>query len=261
MHKLLKKVETALDNKWVMGGITVLLFAHMIATPWMPTTYLAGFSSLAARIVISVLVLCLVCVHPYYGILLTSILVVALNEYTNRSAAFQNTAEEIVAVPTMGELDAIYHAPLHNPKQYDQNFPLAAAPQNISADSDTVLVPEFNDVRKLINQHSMQTTSVVGGLHGIFNQSEEQKMDAMIRTHLASSTLTQNVEHSYVGSVSYLTEQNLADAQTNLVGGVDMNSVVSNFPEIGNKQMLDLQGLSTHFPGGVDPSATNACKF
>ena len=261
MHKLLKQVESTLDNKWVMGIITVLLFAHMIATPWMPTQYLAGFSSLAARIVISVLVLCLVCVHPYYGILLTSVLVVALNEYTNRSAAFQNTSQVIPTVPTMGELDTIYHAPLHNPKQYDQNFPLVAAPQNISSDSDTVLVPDSNDVRKLINQHSMQTTSVTGGLHGIFNQSEEQKMDAMMRTHPASSTLTQNVEHSYVGSVPYLTEQNLADAQTNLVGGVDTNAVISNFPEIGNKQMLDSQGLSTHYPRGVDPSATNASQF
>ena len=213
MHKVVKQLESILDNKWVMGVLTVALFAHMIATPWMPLSYLAGFSSLAARIVISVLVLCLVCIHPYYGILLTSVLVVALNEYTNRTAAFQNVSRESSPATAMGELDKIYNAPLHNPKDYDTNFAQNAAPNNISGDADTVLAAESPDIRLLINQHNMQTTSVVGGLHGIFNQTEEQKVDAMMRTHPASSTLTQNVEHSYVGDTPYLTEQNLTDAQ------------------------------------------------
>ena len=112
----------------------------------------------------------------------------------------------------------------------------------------TVLGAVEQNIDMLVNQHSMQTTSVVGGLHGIFNQTEEQKVDAMMRTHPASSTLTQNVEHSYVGDTPYLTEQNLADAQSNLVGGV----ASSNFPELGNKELLDAQGLSSHFPKGFD---------
>ena len=141
MHKVIKKMEEVLDNKWVMGIITVALFAHMLATPWMPTVYLAGFSSLAARIVISILVLCLVCVHPYYGILLTSVLVVALNEYTNRAAGFQNVSQPLPSNSGMSELEGIYMAPLHTPSQYDKNFPLVAQPQNISADADTANLP------------------------------------------------------------------------------------------------------------------------
>ena len=188
-------------------------------------------------------------------------MVVALNEYTNRTAAFQNVSKESSPTTAMGELDKIYHAPLHNPQQYDKNFEIVAAKDNISADADTVLVPEPKDIRLLINQHNMQTTSVVGGLHGIFNQTEEQKLDAMMRTHPASSTLTENMQHSYVGDTEYLTLKNLQDAQSNIVGGVDPDATNSNFPEMGNKELLDTQGLSSHFPRGLDSSASIGSKF
>ena len=260
MHKFIKKLEEVLDNKWVMGIITVALFAHMLATPWMPTVYLAGFSSLAARIVISILVLCLVCVHPYYGILLTSVLVVALNEYNNRSAAFQNVSQTLPVSVDMSELDQIYMAPLHTPSQYDKNFKLVAESENISANADTVLAKEPTDVRLLINQHNMQNTSLTGGLHGMFNLSEDQKISAMMKTHPASNTLTQNVEHSYIGSTPYLTDKNLMDAQNNMVEGIDMNALVSNFPEAG-KDILDAQALNVHFPRGADPAEGPSSKF
>jgi hypothetical protein len=261
MHKIVKQLEQFLDNKWVMGVLTVALFAHMIATPWMPLSYLAGFSSLAARIVISVLVLLLVCVHPYYGILLTSVLVVALNEYTNRSATFQNVLPGSPLNANISELDRIYNAPLHEMKMYDKNFQLQNAPENISQGAETILGQVEQDVNMLVNQHSMQTTSVVGGLHGIFNQTEEQKVDYMIKTHPASNTLTDNVRQNFVGTVPYITDQDLIDAQSNIVCGVDPDAPTSNFPELGNKELLDAQGLSAHFPKGNDQAATPGSKF
>lgn len=266
-NKNLNKLHNLLDNKWVLGIITIVLFGHMIATPWMPLNYLSGFNSLAARIVISVMVLVLACIHPYYAILLTSVLVIALNEYNNRSSAFQNVMNGMNGMNNNmnnsndSELDKIYKAPLHNPKEYDENFPLVNAPDNISEEADTVIKPESRDVRLLINQHNSQTTDVTGGLHGIFNQSEDVKISNMMKMHPSSSTLTDNVAYSYMGETPYLTDDNLNDAQNNLVGGVDANKPLSNFPEIGNKDILDSQGLNNHFPLGMDPSSTQASRW
>jgi hypothetical protein len=262
-NKQLNNFHNFLDNKWVLVVLTVLLFGHMIATPWMPLSYLAGFNSLAARIVISILVLVLACVHPYYAILLTSVLVIALNEYNNRRASFENVMNGSMSSNNssgMSELEKIYMEPVHN-KEYTPNFPVVDAPNNISAEADTVIKPESKDIRMLINQHSSQTTDVTGGLHGIFNQTEDAKISNMMKMHPSSSTLTANVKYSYMGDTPYLTEENLNAAQTNLVGGVDANKPLSNFPEVGNRDILDSQGLNSHFPLGVDPSSTNSSKF
>lgn len=248
----LQKLLYLLDNKWILGFITIILFAHMIVTPWLPLSHLKIHTYLITRIIISIIVLLLVCVHPYYAILLISVQVIALNEYTKRSNTqnFKNINNET-------ELNSIYSYPLHDTFQYKNNE--LPNMENISADADKILELENNDIHLLINQHNMQTTNITGGLHGIFNMDniEENK----INNHPSSNTITQNIHQNYIGIDEYLTDKNLYDAQMNIIEGIDSSITNSNFPELGNKDLLQKKELQKNFPYGTDSSITIGSKY
>lgn len=267
LNKIHKSISNFFLNSKVQLSITFLILLNIVLIRWMPVKYIHIMSTIWMRIIFAILVAYLVCIHPFYGVALTTLLIVILNQNNNNISGFSigkninfddvlNTAEGNYGNSNQKNINQIYHEPIFNPNTYHQSFKLINSPDNISKNSieiknkmnniidnteDGELVIKEQPTKQLYNQHYNQTTNLqgLGGLHDIFIQPQ----------HPANNTLTQNIYQKQNGTIPYLNLQNLHDAQNNQVGEID---IISSFPEIGNKLMLDAQGLEPHFPLGRD---------
>jgi hypothetical protein len=224
-------IVSFMSSKMVFLVMLILMFVHMIVTKWLPTAYLHIYTLLYVRLILAIVVVYLVYIIPYYGILITSVLIVILNEYYSRKSDNMADADD-APVPTGGKG--------HTRSKYS-NYSYAEGPyyqspphgHDINARVNTPLATEPDNVNMLINQHNLQVTDVMGGLHGIFVQdsmnptylSEDNDVDV---AHPANATLTQNLEGAYQGAIPYVSEYDLWNIQNNTVPPLHSGTSVSS---------------------------------
>lgn len=201
--KLHNSISSFFNDTTVFVIVLLFILVVVILSKYISNNTLSILISLPSRIIIAILVAYMACINPYYSILLTTLLVVLLTEKNNRNNKNNLLNSSAKMKESMSELDEIYNNPIHLGVDYDKNFALINAPDNISQDSDTILISPLSE-KDLINQHYSQKTSLKGLGDGTANSlkelfvvdNEEQSKMVMVdgmEAHPVNNTLTKNV--------------------------------------------------------------------
>lgn len=204
LMKLHKTVSSQLKNESVLNTLRALLVVKALSVRYLPTELLSVYQTLAARVVVALLVVYLVSIDPILAVLVTVVFVLCLREANNRSAsALEATAQadvkDNVDSEDVSELAPVVVADATN------EVPPMVEPETVEDGDAPVVEPEV----------------VLADL-------------PLEGEHPVDKTLTENIS---LGSPEF---RQLDAVQSNNVTGTDPDEPVKSFKETLDAQGLSL---------------------
>lgn len=220
LNKLDKNIMALLQNNVVRLLLLLLAISYLFMIKKIPSRVLNMYNNLYVRVLIALIIAYMACFEPFYSVVVASLFILSLQELHNRRVNNENRMS----------------------LQVNMNKIMNKRNSNNNADLDHVLGD--NKIAKM-NKNVFLEEQVLNKNTDVKIKNIKEDRDISV-SDPAYSTLTNNV--------SYITNKNLIDAQSNMICGSDPDAPVEVFPKI-----LNAQGLNE--PSGFNAKASRASKF
>jgi hypothetical protein len=229
LNKLDKNIMSLLENNIVRFVLLVGGTSYLIMIKSIPSNVLTMYNNLYIRIIIALVVAYLACFEPFYSVIIASLFILSLQELHNRRV---NTENRVMLETSFRKRKAELEHVLGNNEVDKLNKNYFLEEEVLKDNSDVKIKNIKEDIELSIKKEELPI----------------KKGKKLLIKDPAFGTLTNNVD------ASYITNNDLINAQSNLVCGSDPDAPVEVFPKI-----LNAQGLTN--PSGYNPNASKSSKF
>ena len=228
---------------------TVLIFITLliIFIEKIDTSVLEVFDLCIFKIVYSLLIAYTACFDPIYAIILTTFLIMAIQELHNRKTKLAISTHKLAEKKTTNS-----NPNTNTNSNMKQTFiPSKLNDNNNTQTSQSVVYESMPDKDILINNKSVYDFINKGSLQKTPDSNDTLEAEYDYYEDPAFKTITNNLqEKNMIGKNEFfVTDDDLVNAQINTQPGVDQNTSMKAF----TRNILNIQGL----PNGFDPKQNN----
>ena len=224
-----------LENPIIKYGFLIIVVIKIMAIDYIPTVYLELYDNITVKVIYAFLIAYFACFDPIYSIVLTTLIIISLQELYSRRA---NINGNYIPVPNASSLHKFPKPFITSEKQGNHMSHQSVRYENNNMPSTEYLVNDEN-VFAEINKHSLQKIPASNDkLIAEYDYYEDP----------AFRTITANLKDREIFGKNdfYVTSNELNSAQTNKLRNGKMSSSVQAFEGPIN----NIQGL----PNGYDPA-------
>ena len=249
INKSNTKFISFLEEPIIKYSVLILITLLIIFIEKIDTKVLEVFDLCIFKIIYALLIAYTACFDPIYAIILTTFLIMAIQELHNRRTNFAIKTHKL-------SQNGISNSNINtsNTKQTlipSQISPLQSSNSNKKQTSQSVVYESMPDKDILINNKTIYDFINKGSLQKISDSKDTLEAEYDYYEDPAFKTITHNLEKKNMFSKNelFVTDNDLINAQTNTEPGVDQNTAMKAF----TSNILNIQGL----PNGYDPKHSN----
>ena len=243
INKSNTKVISVLEDNRVKYTVLILITLLIIGIDKIDTKVLEVFDLCMFKIIYALLIAYTACFDPIYAIILTTFLIMAIQELHNRKTklaiATHKLLKDVNLNTNTNTINNIQHTFI--PSQISESI---QSKQSVVYESlpDKDFLINNKTIYDFINKESLQKTpDSKDTLEAEYDYYEDP----------AFKTITNNLQEKNMLNKNefFVTDSDLVNAQTNTEPGIDQNTSMKAF----TSNILNIQGL----PNGYDPKQSN----
>jgi hypothetical protein len=253
INKSNTKFISFLEEPIIKYSVLILITLLIIFIEKIDTKVLEVFDLCIFKIVYALLIAYTACFDPIYAIILTTFLIMAIQELHNRRTKNAITTHK----STQNSIKNSNNTNTTNPSNTKQSFmssqinPIHSSNSNQPQTTKSIVDSSMPDKDILINNKTIYDFINKGSLQKIPDSKDTLEAEYDYYEDPAFKTITKNLEEkNKIGKNElYVTDEDLINAQTNTEPGVNQNTALKAF----TSNILNIQGL----PNGYDPKQSN----
>ena len=236
------KFISFLENPVIKYSVLILITLLIIFIDKIDTKVLEVFDLCIFKIVYALLIAYTACFDPIYAIILTTFLIMAIQELHTRRTKNAIATHKLSKNNSNNSNNGVFKQTFI-PSQIDSN--------SNKQSSHSVVYESIPDKDILINNKIVYDFINKGSLQKIPDSKDTLEAEYDYYEDPAFKTITKNLEEkNKIGKNEiFITDDDLINAQTNTEPGVDQNTAMKAF----TSNILNIQGL----PNGYDPKQSN----
>jgi hypothetical protein len=247
INKSNTKFISFLEEPIIKYSVLILITVLIIFIEKIDTKVLEVFDVYIFKIVYALLIAYTACFDPIYAIILTTFLIMAIQELHNRKTKLAIKTHKLTK-------NSVNNTNTSNVKQTlipSKMSSLHSSNTNKTQTSQSVVYESMPDKDILINNKTIYDFINKGSLQKIPDSKDTLEAEYDYYEDPAFKTITKNLEEkNRIGKNElYVTDEDLINAQTNTEPGVNQNTAMKAF----TSNILNIQGL----PNGYDPKQSN----
>ena len=247
INKSNTKFISFLEEPIIKYSVLILITLLIIFIEKIDTNVLEVFDLCIFKIVYALLIAYTACFDPIYAIILTTFLIMAIQELHNRRTKSAITTHKL----TQNSINTNNHTNTKQTFMPSQINSIHSSNSNQKQTIKSVIDKSIHDKDILINNKTIYDFINKGSLQKIPDIKDTLEAEYDYYEDPAFKTITKNLEEkNKIGNNKlYVTDEDLLNAQTNTEPGVNQNTAMKAF----TSNILNIQGL----PNGYDPKQSN----